>query len=361
VAKQLPARPHLDHLRSQAKTLLASLKAGDGSAVRTFIAHLPAAHGLSSAKVRAAGFRLADAQSVVARRAGFDSWPALSRHVEHLRALEGHWHVVGLQIDGAEMPAATFARARLLMDGDRFRMESPEGNYDGTFTIDTSVEPMRIDIDFVEGPDAGNSSHGIFELDGDQLTICLGLVGASRPVGFSTSPGSGHALQRLRRASPRRPAGVTGGTPPPAAPATDFETELTADAASFDVEMTPLLQRLEGEWSAVAIVRDGQEMPTDWLSFGSRTATGNEVKVVFGGQVMVHAKVRIDERATPAAVDYLNLSGSQKGKLSLGIMDWVGDDARFLMAVPGKPRPTSFAIAPGKGQTLSRWRRKSHG
>ena len=88
-----------------------------------------------------------------------------------------------------------------------------------------------------------------------------------------------------------------------------------------------LLKRLQGEWSATKLVRDGTPMPADWLSFGSRTTTGNETKVVFGGQTQVHAKVRIDERASPVAVDYLNLSGSQSGRISLGIMDWVGDEA----------------------------------
>ena len=39
------------------------------------------------------------------------------------------------------------------------------------------------------------------------------------------------------------------------------------------------------------------------------------------------------------AVDYLNLAGAQKGQVSLGIMDWVGDDVRFLMAAPGAAAP----------------------
>ena len=72
---------------------------------------------------------------------------------------------------------------------------------------------------------------------------------------------------------------------------------------------------------------------------------------------MLHAKMRIDERTTPMAVDYLNLAGAAKGKVSLGIMDWVGDDARFLITSPGQPRPANFT-APGKGQTLSQWRRR---
>jgi len=38
--------------------------------------------------------------------------------------------------------------AELLLDGDRFRMESPAATYDGRFNLDTSVKPMRIDIEF---------------------------------------------------------------------------------------------------------------------------------------------------------------------------------------------------------------------
>jgi hypothetical protein len=79
---------------------------------------------------------------------------------------------------------------------------------------------------------------------------------------------------------------------------------------------------------------------------------------VFGGQVMAHAKMRIDESASPMAVDYLNLSGAQSGKISLGILDWVGDEARFLIAGPGLPRPATFDVS-GKGLTLSQWRRRT--
>jgi len=98
-------------------------------------------------------------------------------------------------------------------------------------------------------------------------------------------------------------------------------------------------------------------MPDEWLSFGSRTAVGNEVKVIFGGQVMLHAKVRIDETVTPMAVDYLSLMGRQSGTVSRGIMEWVGDEVRFLMAGPGQPRPADFDASRDSG-TFSQWRRK---
>jgi uncharacterized protein (TIGR03067 family) len=354
VATKLPARPNLEHLRSQAKTLLTQLKDGEKSAAQAFIDHLPKAQKMTPASVRRAGFRLADAQSVIARQNGFASWPALSRHVDELRALEGEWHFGSQKLDGLVMPAKALARSRLLIDGDRFRMESPEATYEGLLAIDVEVTPRQITITFVEGPEAGNQSLAIYELTGDRLTLCLGLAGSSRPSEFAARKSSGHVLQHLRRSSARRPENVTGGTPQPV-PSVSAERE---NPSAFDVVMTPLLRRLEGEWIPVKLVMDGKPMPDEWLSFGSRTANGNEVKVVFGGQVMVHAKVRIDESATPMAVDYLNLNGRQAGTVTRGIMEWVGDEVRFLMAGPGRPRPADFT-ASGAAGTLSQWRKKS--
>lgn len=356
VTQQLPPRPNLEYLRSQAKSLLAAWRAGDRDAALAFIEHLPKARDLTVAAARRASFRLADAQSVVARRSDFPSWAGLSRHVEVLRALEGGWHFESLQVDGQDVPPAMLGHSRLLFDGDRFRMESPEGYYDGHFVIDTATKPMRLDIAFVEGPEAGNSSYGIFFLDRDALTICLGLVGSSRPTAFKTTGGSGHALEQLRRASTARPTGVDGGVAQSPARASADATKVI-DPDAFGPRSSPVLQRLEGEWSAVRLVAKGEEMRADWLPHGLRTARGNEVKVVFGGRVMVHARVRIDDSATPIAIDYFHLEGGSQGNVSLGILEWIGEEVVFLMAAPGQPRPTSFS-APSATDTLSQWKRR---
>ena len=343
--KNLPARPNLDHLRRQAKALLRQLAAGDAAAKRAFLQHLPAAHGRPRALD---GLKLADAQSVVARQAGYASWPALTRHVGGLRALEGEWQVASLEIDGAALPAAG---ARILIDGDRFRTESAEATYEGVLTIDVEAAPPRLDIAFVSGPEAGHTSEGIYQLEGDTLVLCLGLVGSSRPAAFETAKGRGHALERLQRASSARPKGVTGGTPPaPGAPPERGNPE------DFDQAMTPLLASLQGEWAALELATDGKTLPEHFLQHGSRTMTGNVVKVVFGGQTMVHARIRIDETQVPMAIDYLGLSGRQQGLLTRGIFEWQGEVARFLMAPSGQARPASFAEPRG---TLSRWRRKT--
>ena len=68
--------------------------------------------------------------------------------------------------------------------------------HEGIFTVDVEADPARIDIEFVEGPEAGNWSYGIYSLDGDALVVCLGLTGAQRPQRFGTAAGSRHALER---------------------------------------------------------------------------------------------------------------------------------------------------------------------
>ena len=353
--RHLPARPNLEHLRTQAKTLLAKLREGDTAAARTLIKYLPEASALSPAQVREHGFRLADAQAAIARKSGFAAWPGLARHVDRLRSMEGTWGFRSLEVDGNGVPGSMLTNSRLLIDGDRFRMESPEANYEGIFTIDVEQAPHHIDIDFVEGPEAGNRCKGIFQFENERFKICLGLVGSERPESFVTSRGSGHALEELVRVEHARPPGVDGGIPQAVSP----PPPLVVADEQFEAAITPMLQKLQGEWLPLELITSGKPLEESYLQFGSRRHSGLETKVVFGGQTMVHAKVRFNEAATPIEVDYLNLVGKGKGSISLGLFRWDGDEAVYCMAAPGTPRPSDFSCDAGSGRTFSRWKRKS--
>lgn len=330
--KKLPARPNLDHLRGQAKTL-----------------------------ARTANTKLSEAQFEIAKQNGFSSWPALTKHIDTLRSFEGEWHIARLEVNGAPTPREMLARTKILIDGDRFRTESPEGTYEGIFAIDTSATPPHFDLQFVAGPDAGNTVLGIYRLDGpDDLILCLGLVGARRPSELVTRDddardGNGRALEHLRRTSTARPEHVTGGTPEPVDEDTG-EAAAAGDVGTFEQADTPLLRSLQGAWEALELVNDGKPLPTEWLPMGERTMTGNDVAVVFGGQRTLHARVRIDESRTPIAIDYLHLDGKNRDKVSAGILDWRDDEVWFVIAAPGKPRPSAFEH-PARG-TFSRWRKR---
>jgi ankyrin repeat protein len=70
--RELPARPNLEHLKNQARSLLRDHVALDASAAQRFVAF-----GIDAAKPK-----LADALHVIAREHGFATWPALKVHVE---------------------------------------------------------------------------------------------------------------------------------------------------------------------------------------------------------------------------------------------------------------------------------------
>src|SRR6188474_2464335 len=77
----LPERPNLEQLKKQAKSLLHAARAAEASALERFRL-LPAFARKSVAELGAAGLALHDAQSVIAREHGFESWNALREHVE---------------------------------------------------------------------------------------------------------------------------------------------------------------------------------------------------------------------------------------------------------------------------------------
>ena len=77
-ASRLPARPSLEQLRKQAKHLLRDVRAGDPDASTRVRAILPRVLDGGSEPA------LADAQFVLAREYGFQSWAALVHHVEQL-------------------------------------------------------------------------------------------------------------------------------------------------------------------------------------------------------------------------------------------------------------------------------------
>ncbi|UGB36858.1 ankyrin repeat domain-containing protein [Frateuria soli] len=79
--KTLPARPHLGHLKKQAKLLLEGVRHGAPEALERVRLALPAATRLDHAAIAAMELRLHDAQSCIAREYGFGSWSQLKDYV----------------------------------------------------------------------------------------------------------------------------------------------------------------------------------------------------------------------------------------------------------------------------------------
>ena len=81
-ARELPARPNLDQYKKQAKELVKAAKAGNARAFALMREHHPRFTHASDDELRRRKFALADAQLIVARWHGFESWPKFATHID---------------------------------------------------------------------------------------------------------------------------------------------------------------------------------------------------------------------------------------------------------------------------------------
>ncbi len=80
----LPARPSLEQYKKQAKDFVKLGKSGNAEVFRRVKKYHPQPAQLLDSENLSANFALADAQLVIAREYGFDSWPKFAKHIEGL-------------------------------------------------------------------------------------------------------------------------------------------------------------------------------------------------------------------------------------------------------------------------------------
>jgi hypothetical protein len=123
--RSLPPRPHLDHLKHQAKDLRDAHAAGNAEALARLAEFHPRLAGKAAAAIAAAPLSQADALLTIAREHGFASWPKLKRHVEGLGAFERRVERLRADFAGGDIEA----RKRLLKpahDARRFERFDPQ-------------------------------------------------------------------------------------------------------------------------------------------------------------------------------------------------------------------------------------------
>ncbi|MBZ5626482.1 MAG: TIGR03067 domain-containing protein [Acidobacteriia bacterium] len=251
--------------------------------------------------------------------------------------LEGRWSVVALEVEGQPMPAAMLGAARIVVEGDRFQSLGMGTVYEGTVKLDASASPKTFDLTFTAGPEKGNTALGIYELNDDEWKLCLTTRGGDRPKEFSTAPGTGHALETLKR-----------GEVKPAPDALTVEAEAPAGAGPAT--------ELEGEWSMVSGFMDGHPIESSMVKYGRRVTRGNQTTVQFGPQVFMKATFTLDPSKSPREIDLVHTQGMHKGKTQLGIYECDGEKLRFCSSTPGQPRPVDFEARKGDGKTVAEWK-----
>lgn len=257
-----------------------------------------------------------------------------------IKALQGTWTIVSLEVDGQKMEGSP--AAQVVVKGDRFSTSSMGAAYEGVVEVDAAQTPKHFNLVFTGGPEKGNTNRGIYELEGDTWRICLNTAGGPRPAGFATAPGSGLALETLRR----------GVAEQKRAPSAGRARATAADVPAPEGDPAP---ELAGEWSMNSCVMNGRPLEREFLPYGRRVASATEITVTMGPQVMLRAAYRVDRSAQPQQMTYILAHGPHKGKVQRGIFRLEGNALVTCFAAPEGERPAEFNSIAGDGRTLTVW------
>jgi uncharacterized protein (TIGR03067 family) len=124
----------------------------------------------------------------------------------------------------------------------------------------------------------------------------------------------------------------------------------TADPSKQDLE------RMQGDWAAESMIRDGQAFADADAQAFFRTVKGDAYTVYRFSKAAGKGTMKLDANKSPKTVDFV----PDGGKLPpiAGIYKLEGDTLTLCYAPPGKPRPATFASDPDSGLTLSVWQRE---
>jgi len=126
---------------------------------------------------------------------------------EESNKLQGTWTVTSAERDGSKAPDDEIKKITLTIKGDKLTARRTENAgkpeekvYEMSFTIDPTQKPKWIDVTYTDGERKGESSQGIYELEGDgkTLKICMSR-GNNRPNDFETKGESQRHLMVLKR------------------------------------------------------------------------------------------------------------------------------------------------------------------
>jgi uncharacterized protein (TIGR03067 family) len=271
---------------------------------------------------------------------------------EEIEKLQGTWNVVSLEVEGSTMEPSVFRGSQIVVQGDQFTTIAMGAEYDGRLRVDATKTPAALDLLFTTGPEKGNTSLGIYELDGDTWKLCLTIGAKDRPRKFATKPGSGLALETLERET--LPDGKRSGKK--SARKKPLETERASPPETHTIPLGPATE-LEGEWAMVSCTLDGKALDESAVKYGKRVTKGSETTVFMGGQILMKVRFTIDHSKTPKAIDYVHTYGRSKGDEQQGIYELDGTKLKISFSAPGRERPTDFKTAPGDARTVTAWRR----
>lgn len=121
-----------------------------------------------------------------------------------LAKLEGDWTTKSFLLGGGPLPKEKQYPDRVMtIKGNEFsEVRGGKVAVRGTIKIDSSKDPKWLDATFTQGGPTGETIHGIYQLDGDTLKVCIGTPEDERPTKFESKTGTKMRLIFYERKRP---------------------------------------------------------------------------------------------------------------------------------------------------------------
>jgi uncharacterized protein (TIGR03067 family) len=128
---------------------------------------------------------------------------------KELEKFQGTWRVIAVEENGQKVPEDKLREtvATVEIKGNKHTLRYP-GKTLGpvTIKIEPTIKPEHYDMTIPEGaengPNAGKTLQGIYELEGDTWKYCQDKTGKGRPTEFSGKAGSGWVLVIMKKEKP---------------------------------------------------------------------------------------------------------------------------------------------------------------
>jgi uncharacterized protein (TIGR03067 family) len=102
------------------------------------------------------------------------------------RELEGAWVPIDASVAGSQLPVNDLRVRYFVLEAGGYRIidRSNQVVDGGRYLVNEGPQPRAIDIVGSSGPNAGRTMRAIYELQGDELTVCYDLEGGERLSGM---------------------------------------------------------------------------------------------------------------------------------------------------------------------------------
>ena len=105
-----------------------------------------------------------------------------------MNMLVGTWIPTQAEMGGQSFPDDVLRSMKLLLSDDKYKAYVGNKVDQGTIKIDKSKHPKAMEITGVKGPNQGKTILAIYEVVGDNLTICYDMSGQAYPTDFESLP-----------------------------------------------------------------------------------------------------------------------------------------------------------------------------